>query len=132
LGKGEVLEFNVKEISKIIEENTVASPLLTQFSFVADGVMMSDVNAIIAWYKDKLEKKKDWIRRFNNFSKKYLAGDLELTGQCLKQVSIFHKWNQLQASRVVYWEDYDWSPDIKEAGAEIAAACHGGACEINL
>jgi len=126
------LEFDIKEISNIIEENTIISPLLTQFSFNKNGVMMTDVNAIIAWYKEKLEKKKDWVRRFKNFANKYLAGDLETTGLCLKQVSIFHQWNQLQAARTIYWDEYDWSEEAKEAGAEIAAACHGGSCEIQI
>jgi len=131
LGKGENLEFNMKEILKLIENNTkTLVGGITQFIYQPDGVMLSDINAIISYHKNKLNKKKDWVRRFNAFATKYFFGDIDTTGKCLKQVSIFHKWNQLQSIKNIYWEDYEWKTIKKLAGEDIAAACHGGSCII--
>jgi len=133
LGKGEDLTFNKDTIGKMVSDgisNIIGD--IYQFEYKSNGVNMTNVNELIDIKLNQLKKKKEWVSRFKKFANKYLAGNLDVTGECLKRVSIFHQWNQIQSGRKVYWEDYDWTEGNKEAGSEIAAACHGGACDINL
>lgn len=128
LGRGESLVFNTERLAEIITK--AVDPSSMTFLYKVDGVMVSDVNAIIANIQDKLKKKEDWIRRFRKFADKYLDGDLEKTGHCLKQVSLLHKWNQIKDQKQVNWKSIEWEDVSKDAGSETAVACSGGACEI--
>ena len=132
LGRGESLTLNLEDISNIITSNTVLTDQESKFLFKIEGVLVSDVNAILGHLEEKLNKKKDWVRRFNKFSKKYLSGNLEKTGYCLKHVSIFHYWQQLNSIKRINWEDIEWEDSYKDAGSDTAASCHGGACEITI
>jgi len=132
LGKGEDLRFNIDELLKTIKDHTNIEDEELWFSYMEDGLQLSDVNSIIAKIQDRLKKKKSWIDRFNKFAYKYFYGDIVVTGECLKRVSIFHHWNHLQFSKNVHWEDYKWKKELKEAGSDIATACSGGSCEIKF
>jgi hypothetical protein len=132
LGKGEDLRFNIDDLLKVIKNHTNVTDKEPWFSYAEDGLQMFDVNSIIAKIQDTLKKKRAWVDRFNRFSYKYFDGDIVTTGECLKRVSIFHQWNQLLFSKNIYWEDYYWNKEIKDAGSDIAAACSGGACEIKI
>ena len=77
--------------------------------------------------------KKDWVRRFNNFAENYLDGDIKKAEYCLKDAYLLHKWKKIQANL----KQVDWSADLQEKKfTEIdtigAAACAGGACEIDF
>lgn len=132
LGRGEKLSLDPKDISNLIASNTTITPEGSKFLYKIEGVLVSDVNAILGHLEEKLSKKKDWVRRFNKFSKKYLNNDLERTGYCLKHVSIFHYWQQLNSIKKINWEDIEWEEQFKDAGADTAASCYGGVCEITI
>ena len=77
--------------------------------------------------------KRDWIRRFNAFAENYLEGDLKKTEYCLKDSYLLHKWNKIQKNL----KPIDWTSDLTErvytdVDTIGAAACAGGACEIDF
>ena len=77
--------------------------------------------------------KKDWVRRFHNFADNYLDGDMKLAEYCLKDAYLLHKWKKIQANL----QQVDWAEDITEkkytdVDTLGAAACAGGACEIDF
>jgi len=77
--------------------------------------------------------KNDWIRRFNKFADNYLGSDAVLAEHCLKDAYLLHKWNKIQSTL----KTIDWKKDITEkkytdVDTLAAAACAGGACEIDF
>ena len=77
--------------------------------------------------------KRDWIRRFGKFADNYLDSDTSLAEHCLKDAYLLHKWNKIQSTL----KTVDWKEDIKErkytdVDTLAAAACAGGACEIDF
>ena len=77
--------------------------------------------------------KKDWVRRFHNFADNYLDGDMKQAEYCLKDAYLLHKWKKIQANL----QQVDWAEDITEkkytdVDTLGAAACAGGACEIDF
>ena len=77
--------------------------------------------------------KRDWIRRFGKFADNYLDSDKTLAEHCLKDAYLLHKWNKIQSTL----KTVDWKEDIKErkytdVDTLAAAACAGGACEIDF
>ena len=77
--------------------------------------------------------KRDWVRRFENFAKNYCNNDMNLTEECLKDAYLLHKWNKIQSTL----KTVNWKEDIKErkytdVDTLAAAACAGGACEIDF
>ena len=77
--------------------------------------------------------KKDWVRRFEQFADNYLEGDKKKAEYCLKDAYLLHKWNKIQRNL----KQPDWREDITEkkytdVDTLGAAACAGGACEIDF
>tara|TARA_B100000242_G_scaffold53991_1_gene32424 strand:+ start:12942 stop:15155 length:2214 start_codon:yes stop_codon:yes gene_type:complete len=77
--------------------------------------------------------RKDWIRRFENFSNNYLDGDMKKADYCLKDAYLLHKWNKIQS----HLKQVDWKTDLTEkkytdVDTLGAQACAGGACEIDF
>ena len=77
--------------------------------------------------------KRDWVRRFKKFADNYLNEDTMLAEYCLKDAYLLHKWNKIQSTL----KTVDWKEDIKErkytdVDTLAAAACAGGACEIDF
>ena len=77
--------------------------------------------------------KRDWVRRFKKFAENYLNDDTEMAEHCLKDAYLLHKWNKIQSTL----QTVDWKEDIKErkytdVDTLAAAACAGGACEIDF
>ena len=77
--------------------------------------------------------KKDWVRRFENFSNNYLNGDMKKAEYCLKDSYLYHKWNKIQQNLA----PVNWNMDLTEqvftdVDTMGAAACAGGACEIDF
>ena len=77
--------------------------------------------------------KRDWVRRFKKFADNYLNKDTTLAEYCLKDAYLLHKWNKIQSTL----QTVDWKEDIKErkytdVDTLAAAACAGGACEIDF
>lgn len=126
-GNGESLVLRQEEISKILIDNMDEK---LEFKYNLDGVIITDINAVISNMLKKVEKKKDWVRRFKKFAVKYMDGDIERTGRCLKHVNLFHKWKQIEDSKTILWDEMTWPEEIVEAGRDTASICYGGACEI--
>ena len=77
--------------------------------------------------------KRDWVRRFKKFGDNYLKSDSNIAEHCLKDAFLLHKWNKIQSTL----KTIDWKEDIKErkftdVDTLAAAACAGGACEIDF
>jgi len=77
--------------------------------------------------------RQDWVRRFNNFGSNYLKGDSKKAEHCLKDSYLLHKWNKIQTNL----KQIDWIDDLTEkkytdVDTLGAAACAGGACEIDF
>ena len=77
--------------------------------------------------------RQDWVRRFNNFSENYLKGDVKKAEYCLKDSYLLHKWNKIQTNM----KQVNWIEDLTEkkytdVDTLGAAACAGGACEIDF
>ena len=71
--------------------------------------------------------------RFQNFAENYCDGDIKQAEHCLKDSYLLHKWNKIQANL----KQVDWASDITEkkytdVDTLGAAACAGGACEIDF
>lgn len=120
-----LLDITDKEISDFVVKNIKDGRFLVDI----DGVCFSDVNCVIDYLKRRVERRKDWVRRFNSFADKYMDGDRVKTSYCLKHVNAYHKWQLICRMKPVSYDNIKWEePKLKEAGSEIATACAGGAC----
>lgn len=122
-----LLELTDEDISQYIINNIHNGRFLVDI----DGVCFSDVNCVIDYLKRLVERRKDWVRRFNGFADKYMNGDRKLTSYCLKHVNAFHKWQHICKMKPVDYSKIEWENSFKEAGSEIGTACAGGKCEWN-
>lgn len=120
-----LLQLTDKEISHFITSNIKNGRFLVDI----DGICFSDVNCVIDYLKRKVERRQDWVRRFNNFADKYMFGDKQQTAYCLKHVNAYHKWQHICRMRKVNYDNIVWRSPVKEAGSDIGAACIGGKCE---
>lgn len=120
-----LLQLTDKEISHFITSNIKNGRFLVDI----DGICFSDVNCVIDYLKRKVERRQDWVRRFNSFADKYMFGDRQQTAYCLKHVNAYHKWQHICRMRKVNYDNIVWKSPVKEAGSDIGAACMGGKCE---
>jgi ribonucleoside-diphosphate reductase alpha chain len=92
---------------------------------------------IISYYNKKSDydnwfAKKDWLRRAKQFSERYFNGDDRRTAHCLKHVSLWKSWCDIQREHT----EVDWSTVIEKDQSYVdastlgAQACAGGACQI--
>lgn len=121
-----LLDITDKEISDFVVKNIKDGRFLVDI----DGVCFSDVNCVIDYLKRRVERRKDWVRRFNSFADKYMDGDRVKTSYCLKHVNAYHKWQLICRMQPVSYDNIEWEEPLKQAGSEIATACAGGACSI--
>jgi len=75
--------------------------------------------------------KRDWVRRFNKFSKNFI--DVDTCGNCLKDVHNLHKWWSITSKA----EDINWVTDLgKKEFVDIdtlgSSGCSGGQCELEF
>ena len=73
----------------------------------------------------------DWIRRAHQFADRYFEGDLRKTTYCLKDVSNWKLWCDLERE----YKDVDYETLIEEENnvkINETLACSGGACEVNF
>lgn len=121
----QLLTINDKQIADFVVENIKDGRFLVDI----DGICFSDVNCVIDYLKRRVERRLDWVRRFNSFADKYMEGDRQKTSYCLKHVNAYHKWQAICRMKPVSYDNIKWEePKLKEAGSEIATACAGGAC----
>jgi ribonucleoside-diphosphate reductase alpha chain len=122
----QLLTINDKQIADFVVENIKDGRFLVDI----DGICFSDVNCVIDYLKRRVERRFDWVRRFNSFADKYMEGDRQKTSYCLKHVNAYHKWQAICRMKPVSYDNIVWEEPLKQAGSEIATACAGGACEI--
>lgn len=121
----QLLTINDKQIADFVVENIKDGRFLVDI----DGICFSDVNCVIDYLKRRVEKRLDWVRRFNSFADKYMESDRQKTSYCLKHVNAYHKWQAICRMKPVSYDNIVWEePKLKEAGSEIATACAGGSC----
>lgn len=123
----QLLTINDKQIADFVVENIKDGRFLVDI----DGICFSDVNCVIDYLKRRVERRLDWVRRFNSFADKYMESDRQKTSYCLKHVNAYHKWQAICRMKPVSYDNIVWEEPLKQAGSEIATACAGGACEIN-
>lgn len=121
-----LLDITDKEISDFVVKNIKDGRFLVDI----DGVCFSDVNCVIDYLKRRVERRKDWVRRFNSFADKYMGGDRVKTSYCLKHVNAYHKWQLICRMQPVSYDNIEWEEPLKQAGSEIATACAGGSCSL--
>lgn len=122
----QLLTINDKQIADFVVDNIKDGRFLVDI----DGICFSDVNCVIDYLKRRVERRLDWVRRFNSFADKYMEGDRQKTSYCLKHVNAYHKWQAICRMKPVSYDNIVWEEPLKQAGSEIATACAGGACEI--
>lgn len=122
----QLLIINDKQIADFVVENIKDGRFLVDI----DGICFSDVNCVIDYLKRRVERRLDWVRRFNSFADKYMESDRQKTSYCLKHVNAYHKWQAICRMKPVSYDNIVWEEPLKQAGSEIATACAGGACEI--
>lgn len=122
----QLLTINDKQIADFVVENIKDGRFLVDI----DGVCFSDVNCVIDYLKRRVNRRLDWVRRFNSFADKYMEGDRQKTSYCLKHVNAYHKWQAICRMKPVSYDNIVWEESLKQAGSDIATACAGGACEI--
>ena len=122
----QLLTINDKQIADFVVENIKDGRFLVDI----DGICFSDVNCVIDYLERRVERRLDWVRRFNSFADKYMEGDRQKTSYCLKHVNAYHKWQAICRMKPVSYDNIVWEEPLKQAGSEIATACAGGACEI--
>ena len=131
LGIGESLVLTNKDVLDYIDKHlNINDEGNMQCMIEVDSIVISDINAVIAHLSDVLEKKKDWVRRFKKFGRKYLGNDQDKTGRCLKHVSIFHQWQAIKDSKIIHWDEFEWEEEFTDVEELSAQGCYGGACEI--
>ena len=122
----QLLTINDKKIADFVVENIKDGRFLVDI----DGICFSDVNCVIDYLKRRVERRLDWVRRFNSFADKYMEGDRQKTSYCLKHVNAYHKWQAICRMKPVSYDNIVWEEPLKQAGSEIATACAGGACSL--
>lgn len=122
----QLLTINDKQIADFVVENIKDGRFLVDI----DGICFSDVNCVIDYLKRRVERRLDWVRRFNSFADKYMESDRQKTSYCLKHVNAYHKWQVICRMKPVSYDNIVWEEPLKQAGSEIATACAAGACEI--
>lgn len=122
----QLLTINDKQIADFVVENIKDGRFLVDI----DGICFSDVNCVIDYLKRRVERRLDWVRRFNSFADKYMEGDRQKTSYCLKHVNAYHKWQAICRMKPVSYDNIVWEEPLKQAGNEIATACSGGACSL--
>lgn len=122
----QLLTINDKQIADFVVENIKDGRFLVDI----DGICFSDVNCVIDYLKRRVERRLDWVRRFNSFADKYMESDRQKTSYCLKHVNAYHKWQAICRMKPVSYDNIVWEEPLKQAGSEIATACSGGACSL--
>jgi ribonucleoside-diphosphate reductase alpha chain len=76
--------------------------------------------------------KKDWIRRANQFAKRYFKSKKDMT-YCLKDVYNYHKWVEVNRDiEKVKLEEFNSKPQYVDIDTTGAVACSGVQCEIEF
>tara|TARA_Y100000385_G_scaffold205540_1_gene212938 strand:+ start:672 stop:2894 length:2223 start_codon:yes stop_codon:yes gene_type:complete len=79
------------------------------------------------------DMRKEWVRRFNNFSENYFMNDMKQAEYCLKDVFLLHKWTKIQQNlNPIDFDNQLTKKTFTDIDTMGAIACQGGACEISF
>ena len=108
-------------------------------NWVEEGLSLETPDKLLdAWLKkniDGFKEKTNWINRANQFAERYFDGNVRLMTYCLKDVTNWKMWCDLQREYV----DVDWTKCHEDLGGnlietdfmgEVGEACSGGACDL--
>lgn len=129
LGVGEIIDVKSlrEKIARDCETNGV--------EWKAEGLSPeSPTKLLAAWLKGEVKNyqlKVDWVRRAKQFAARYFEGDFRQTTYCLKDVTNWKLWCDLQREYV----DVDWNLCYEDEEGNLeygraGEACSGGACEL--
>lgn len=96
-------------------------------TYAADLQMYHDAKD----HYDLVTQKKDWVRRFKQFAKRYVEGDEKRCSHLLKHVHNWKLWLDLKRTYI----DIDWSLAVEtnyalKVDSLAGEACSGGQCEL--
>lgn len=75
--------------------------------------------------------KQDWIKRAKKFAQNYFNNDLRQLVYCMKDVSLWHKWNVIDKSfKKINFSEILTKPEYQDIANYASVACSGGQCEI--
>lgn len=81
--------------------------------------------------KEQIMLRKWWLKRAKKFANNYFKRDLKQMVYCMKDVHLWHKWNNINRGfKVPNFSEILSSPDYKDISDYASIACAGGACEI--
>jgi len=74
---------------------------------------------------------KDWVRRAKQFSDRYFNSDVVKMVNCLKDISLYHKWLEINRDfKEINFDSINIKPSYTEIDKLGAIACSGDKCEI--
>lgn len=77
--------------------------------------------------------KKDWVRRAKQFAERYFNSDLNKMCNCLKDVSLYHRWIEINREfKPIDFIDSDLKPTYTDVDKIGAIACSGDQCTIQI
>jgi len=83
--------------------------------------------------QEDIDATANWIRRFKKFASTHFDGDLVKASYCLKDVHLLHKWDKVQRNyQHVEFVDMLQEKSYTDINSIGAAACSGGACEVEF
>lgn len=92
-----------------------------------------DNNLGLEGTRDSVILRKDWIRRVKKFAKNYFKGSLQDTIYCMKDVHLWHKWNNITREfREVNFSEILTKPVYNDISNYASVACSGNSCEITF
>jgi len=92
---------------------------------------VQDKNMTIEGSRTQVLLKKDWIRRVKKFASNYFKKDLEKTIYCMKDVHLWHKWNQItQNISLIDYTSVLTKPSYADIDTMGSIACQGSSCEV--
>ena len=126
-----------------IEDADIEDADIEDADLVADGLncldtqpernttKASNIAAFQAWKEETeiYEKKIDWVRRVEQFAKRYCEDDVRKCTYLLKEVNNWKKWLDLQRE----YKDIDYTQLIEKEDTTKpmeTIACAGGKCDI--
>jgi ribonucleoside-diphosphate reductase alpha chain len=99
------------------------SACATAQGYGEDLTLDNSVNAI----------RRDWVRRFGNFSDNYCKSDVKMAEYCLKDSHLLHKWEKINKNFMpIVWTEDLTEKKYTDVDTMGAIACAGGACEIDF
>ena len=77
--------------------------------------------------------KKDWVRRAKQFADRYFNSDLTKMTNCLKDVSLYHKWIEINRElKPIDFQNIEIKPSYTDVDKLGAIACSGDQCSLVL